>query len=203
MKWSFLILALLFITCKPEKIQEITAGTNKLPFISSPQPVQEQDVKTLQVGSKAPDFSLPGTDGIYYSLSSFSDKKILVIVFTCNHCPTAQAYEDRIISIANEYSERDVQLIAISPNSPLGLLYEELGYSDLGDDYEEMIVRAERKNFPFPYLYDGDTQEASLKYGPVATPHTFVFDDKRILRYAKRSTAFHKHQLAKQSSRSL
>lgn len=155
-------------------------------FVANPQQVAEQNVETLPIGTTAPDFRLPGTDGKYYTLADFAEAKALVIVFTANHCPTAQAYEDRLIALANDYQGKGVQLVAISPNSPLGLLYEELGYTDLNDDYIDMQIRGEHKQFNFPYLYDGDSQETSLKYGPAATPHVYVFDQERKLRYTGR-----------------
>ncbi len=155
-------------------------------FVANPQPVAARTVTTLAIGAKAPDFNLPGVDGKMYSLSNFKDAKALVVVFTCNHCPTAQAYEDRIIAFANDYKAKGVEVVAISPNSPLGLLYEELGYSDLNDDYTAMQRRSEDKKYNFPYLYDGDTETASLQYGPAATPHVFVFDQERLLRYTGR-----------------
>ncbi|MEN9414069.1 MAG: hypothetical protein RLZ62_373 [Bacteroidota bacterium] len=161
-------------------------------FKPNPQAVTERPVKTLEIGSPAPDFNLPGVDGKFYSLADFKEAKALVIVFTCNHCPTAQAYEDRVKAVAAEYRSRGVALVAISPNSPLGLLYEELGYTDLNDDYEAMQQRAKNKQFDFPYLYDGDTQETSLQYGPVATPHAFVFDAQRKLVYQGRLDAIEK-----------
>src|SRR5450759_3433682 len=142
--------------------------------------------KTLEIGSKAPDFNLPGVDGKTYSLKDFDKASALVIVFSCNHCPTAQAYEDRIIAVANEYKSKGVDLVMISPNSIKALNYSELGYTDMGDSYEEMKLRAADKRFTFPYLYDGDEQKTALSYGPVATPHCFVFDRNRILRYAGR-----------------
>ena len=142
--------------------------------------------KTLEPGSKAPDFNLPGVDGRNYSLNDFAKAKVLVIIFSCNHCPTAQAYEDRIISIASDYKTKGVDLVMISPNSNKALNYSELGYSDMGDSYEEMKQRASDKKFPFPYLYDGDDQKSALAYGPAATPHCFVFDGNRILRYVGR-----------------
>lgn len=180
---------LLVVQCKPEKknLEETAPGTeDNITFVSKPMAVAEVEVKTLEPGSKAPDFKLPGTDGSFHSLHDYDEAGVLVIVFTCNHCPTAQAYEERIKSIASDYKDKGVQLIAISPNSPLGLLYEELGYSDLGDTYEDMVIRAKDKDFNFPYLYDGDTQEVTLAYGPVATPHAFVFDKERILKYVGR-----------------
>lgn len=142
--------------------------------------------KTLEPGSKAPDFSLLGVDGMKYSLKYFEKAKVLVVIFSCNHCPTAQAYEDRIISIANDFKPAGVDLVVISPNSEKALNYSELGYSDMGDSYEEMKLRAADKGFPFPYLYDGEDQKCALAYGPAATPHCFVFDGNRILRYVGR-----------------
>ncbi len=142
--------------------------------------------KTLEIGSKASDFNLPGVDGEKYSLKDFRKANVLVVVFGCNHCPTAQAYEDRIIDIANEYKSKSVDLVMISSNSVKALNYSELGYSDMGDSYEEMKLRAAEKNFTFPYLYDGDDQKTALSYGPVATPHCFVFDKDRTLCYTGR-----------------
>lgn len=186
MKSNIFLLSLIFlcfVSCNEAVIIEEEIVSR---FVADPQPISEQEVKTLQIGEQAPDFKLPGTDGKMHSLQEYSDSEVLVIVFTCNHCPTAQAYEDRMLQFAADYEKKSVQTIAISPNSPLGLLYEELGYSDLNDDYEDMIKRVEYKKYNIPYLYDGDRHEASLKYGPVATPHVFVFDKKRTLQYIGR-----------------
>jgi len=142
--------------------------------------------QTLNPGVKAPDFSLPGVDGKTYSLSSFKKAKALVIIFSCNHCPTAQAYEDRIIALANDYRPKGAEVVMISPNAVDALNYSELGYSDMGDSFDDMKQRAKDKAFPFPYLYDGDDQKTALAYGPVATPHCFVLDSDRIVRYAGR-----------------
>lgn len=139
--------------------------------------------KTLAIGAPAPDFSLPGIDGKTYTLQSFRDAKVLVVVFMCNHCPTSQAYEDKVIKLTSDYAPKGVGVVAINPNNPASLRYDELGYSDLGDSFEEMKIRAKDKCFNFPYLYDGETEVASNKYGPVATPHIFVFDKDRKLRY--------------------
>jgi thiol-disulfide isomerase/thioredoxin len=142
--------------------------------------------ETLKPGSKAPDFSLKGVNGKTFTLKDFSKARVLVIIFSCNHCPTAQAYEDRIISISKDYNPKGVEVVMISPNSVSALNYSEMGYTDLGDSYEDMIQRAEDKNYPFPYLFDGEEQKAALAYGPVATPHCFVFDGDRILKYSGR-----------------
>ena len=148
--------------------------------------VPRPEPKTLEIGKVAPDFNLPGVDGKNYSLKDFSKEQVLVVIFSCNHCPTAQAYEGRIIALAKDYKPRGVAVVMISPNNVNALNYSELGYSDLGDSFEEMKLRAADKGFPFPYLYDGDEQRTALAYGPVATPHCFVFDRNRILRYAGR-----------------
>ena len=161
-------------------------GDTVAAFRADPQPIAEQEVATLEVGSPAPDFNLPGADGAFHDLAEYADAQVLVVVFTSNHCPTAQAYEQRLIDFQEEYRDRGVQLVAISPNSPLGLLYEELGYTDLNDDYDQLAVRAEYAKFNFPYLYDGDDHAVSLQYGPVATPHVFVLDGERTLRYTGR-----------------
>ena len=142
--------------------------------------------KTLEIGAAAPDFKLIGVDGKTYNLASFKNAEVLVVVFTCNHCPTAQAYEDRIIKLTSDYANKNVAVISIMPNDPSCLRLDELDFSDLGDSYEEMKIRAKEKKFNFPYLYDGETETASKAYGPVATPHVFVFDKERKLRYEGR-----------------
>ena len=153
-------------------------------FVSSPVPADEY--KTLEIGASAPEFKLPGIDGKTYTLASFADAKILAIVFTCNHCPTAQAYEERIIQLTNDYKDKKVAVVAISPNDPKSVNLNELGYTDLSDSFEEMKIRAKEKKYNFPYLYDGETQSISKKYGPVATPHIFIFDKNRKLVYQGR-----------------
>lgn len=144
------------------------------------------DHPSLPIGSPAPPFILPGTDGKTYSLASFSKADVLVIVFTCNHCPTAQAYEDRLIQLTKDYAGKNVAVVAIMPNDPSSINLNELGYSDMGDSFEEMKLRAKEKKFNFPYLYDGENEKVSLAYGPIATPHVFIFDKNRILRYSGR-----------------
>jgi thiol-disulfide isomerase/thioredoxin len=170
---SFLKQQILFILILAVSLRALTQETHTEP-------------RPLEPGSKAPDFILLGVDGKKYSLKDFEKAKVLVLIFSCNHCPTAQAYEDRIISIANDYKPKGVDLVMISPNSVKALNYSELGYADMGDSFEEMIQRAADKKFPFPYLYDGDDQKSALAYGPAATPHCFVFDKSRILRYVGR-----------------
>jgi peroxiredoxin len=142
--------------------------------------------QTLPIGAAAPDFKLPGVDGRDYALKDFSSAKILVVIFTCNHCPTAQAYENRIIQLATDYKNKGVTVVAISPNDPRAVRLDELGYTDLSDSFEEMKLRAKERKFPFPYLYDGETQKTALAYGVLATPHAFIFDQARKLRYVGR-----------------
>jgi thiol-disulfide isomerase/thioredoxin len=139
--------------------------------------------KTLEPGAQAPDFSLMGTDDKIHNLSDFSSSKVLVVVFSCNHCPTAQAYEDRLNDIYSTYTPKGVALVVISPNSSKSLNLWEQGWSDLGDEPEDMKIRAIDKGFRFPYLYDGGEQKVSIAYGPMATPHAFVFDKNRKLQY--------------------
>jgi len=145
----------------------------------------------LEIGDPAPNFSLPGfqlpdSEEKQFTLNDFADAKLLLVVFTCNHCPTAQAYESRIIELHEQYKDQDVALVAISPNDNEALRLDELGYSDLGDSLEEMKIRAKERGFTFPYLYDGENQETALAYGAVATPHVFLFDKDRKLRYSGR-----------------
>ena len=144
------------------------------------------DPPILAIGERAPDFDLPGVDGKRHRLQDFAAAEMLVVVFTCNHCPTAQAYEGRIQKLADDFRGRKVALVAISPNDPRALRLDELGYSDMNDTLEEMKIRARDRKFTFPYLYDGDDQKVSRAYGPAATPHVFIFDRERRLRYAGR-----------------
>ena len=138
---------------------------------------------TLPLGANAPDFDLPGVDGRNWSLKDFGDARILVVVFTCNHCPTAQYYEERIKKIVTDYKGRGVALVGIMPNDPKSVRFDELAWTDLGDSFEDMKIRSADREYNFPYLYDGDTEAIARAYGPVATPHVYVFDSTRKLRY--------------------
>jgi peroxiredoxin len=140
----------------------------------------------LSVGSTAPDFSLPGVDGKTHHLADYAGSSVLVIVFTCNHCPIAQVYEQRIQQLQTEYHDRGVAVVAIQPNDPKAIRIDELDSSDMSDSLEEMKIRVEYKNLHYPYLYDGETQAVTRAYGPQATPHVFVFDKDRKLRYEGR-----------------
>jgi peroxiredoxin len=139
--------------------------------------------KTLDIGSAAPDFKLKGVDDKEYSLANFKDARVLAIIFTTNHCPTANAYEQRIIDLYKDYTPKGVAVVAINPNDPKAVRLDELGYTDLPDDFASMKIRAKERNFPYPYLYDGDTQATAKAYGCQATPHAFIFDQDRKLRF--------------------
>jgi len=138
------------------------------------------------VGAAAPDFCLPGIDGQNHCLKDYAASKVLVLAFTCNHCPTAQLYEGRIKQLAEDYRDRGVGLVAIEPNNPAAVRLDEMGYTDVGDSFEDMKVRAAYRQFNFPYLYDGETQKVARAYGPTATPHLFILDAERKLRYEGR-----------------
>jgi peroxiredoxin len=151
----------------------------------------------LAIGAHAPDFSLPGVDGKTHTLAEYSASPVLAIVFTCNHCPTAQLYEGRIKQLAADYRDKGVKLVAIEPNDATAIRLDELGYTDVSDSLDEMKTRAEYRHFNFPYLYDGETQSVSNAYGPVATPHIFLFDRDRILRYQGRIDNSQRESLVK------
>ncbi|MEM1297336.1 MAG: redoxin domain-containing protein, partial [Verrucomicrobiota bacterium] len=152
-------------------------------FAAPPPP---DGVKTLAIGSPAPEFSLPGTDGKQHTLEQYAQKKVLAVLFTCNHCPTAQAVEARVKQLVEDLADQSFQLLAISPNDPLSVRVDELGYSIYGDSFEDMASHAKTYEFNFPYLYDGETQKTSMAFGAMATPHIFVFDKNRKLRYQGR-----------------
>jgi len=155
-------------------------------LLVAPREGRAADPKPLAIGSSAPDFRLPGTDGKTYTLADFADSKALMVVFTCNHCPTANAYEARLAKFHAEYGPKGVKFVAISPNDPLAVRPDELGYTDLDDSFEAMKIRARDHHFAYPYLYDGETQATSRLFGVLATPHVFVFDADRKLRYQGR-----------------
>src|ERR1035438_9454271 len=157
----------------------------------------EDDHPTLAIGSPAPDFSLPGIDGKTHTLAEYKDAKVLVIVFTCDHCPTAQLYESRLKKLVDDYKGKSVQFVMIQPNDPDAVRLDELGYTDVSDSLDEMKIRAEYRHFNFPYLYDGATQAPSIAYGPKATPHVFIFDAGRKLRFEGRVDNSQRESLVK------
>jgi peroxiredoxin len=147
---------------------------------------EEHAPPTLPLGAAAPDFCLPGIDGQTHCLKDYAASRILMVVFTCNHCPTAQLYETRLKQLVEDYKGRGVGFVAIEPNDPKAVRLDELGYTDVSDSFEEMKIRAAFRHFNFPYLYDGETQKVARAYGPSATPHVFIFDSERKLRYEGR-----------------
>jgi peroxiredoxin len=161
----------------------LTAALFSVLLSAAPVAADPPGLQILPIGAAAPDFQLPGVDGRDYRLRDFAASRVLVVIFTCNHCPTAQAYEDRIVKLHADYQDKGVALVAISPNDPLAVRLDELGYTDLGDSFEDMKLRAKARTFRFPYLYDGATQRTSQAYGVLATPHVFIFDQERKLRY--------------------
>lgn len=131
---------------------------------------------TLQIGEKAPDFHLPGVDGKTYSLEDFSDTKILIVVFSCNHCPYVVGSQDRLIKLYAAYNPKGVAMIAVNSNET---------ENHPTDSFEHMVERAREKGFSFPYVRD-ESQEVARAYGALRTPHYFVFDQERKLRYTGR-----------------
>lgn len=129
----------------------------------------------LEVGARGPDFSLQATDDKRYTLSSFN-ARFLVIIFISNGCPTVRAYEERLITLQRTYGPRGTQLIGINSNND---------HLSAIDAFDEMVKRAKESRFNFPYLKDTDARVAN-RYGAICTPHTFLLDDKRILRYKGR-----------------
>jgi thiol-disulfide isomerase/thioredoxin len=142
--------------------------------------------RSLPIGSSAPDFSLAGVDGKQHSLSEYASSRVLAIVFTCNHCPAAQRYEERLKKIDQDYRSKGVTLVAINADNPDAIPLSELGYSDGGDSLADMKARASYRQLPYPYLYDGETQTVSTKFGVEILPQIFVFDDQRKLKYKGR-----------------
>jgi peroxiredoxin len=150
----------------------------------------------LKIGSHAPEFNLPGTDGKTHRLSNYASSKLLLVIFSCDHCPIASMYERRVEQLVSDYRNRGVAVVVIMGNDPKAIHLSELGHTDLGDSLPEMKLRAAYRHFNFPYLYDGDTQSVALKYGPIATPHAFLFDQQRTLRYEGRIDNNAREQLA-------
>ena len=131
---------------------------------------------TLQLGQSAPDFNLPGVDGKSHTLASFKTGKLLVVVFSCNHCPYVIGCEDRLNRFFADYAPRGIAMAAINSNETEG---------HPGDSFEHMVERARDKKFQFAYLRD-ETQRTAIDYGALRTPHFYVFDADRKLRYTGR-----------------
>ena len=151
----------------------------------------------LAIGSPAPDFSLPGVDGQVHKLGDYAASPVLVIVFLCNHCPIASIYEQRVQKMADEYGPKGVAVVAIQPNDPEAIRVDELDSADTSDSLDEMKIRVQYKHLRYPYLYDGETQAVARALGPQATPHVFVFDKDRKLRYQGRFDNSYRVELVK------
>jgi len=135
--------------------------------------LEDIEITQLAMGDSAPQFELFGVDFRYHSLKMYEDRKAVVVVFICNHCPVCVAYEDTLVELANKYQKKGVQFLAINPNPADKVA---------ADAFPQMIERARKKGFPFPYLYD-ETQKTARAYGPDRTPHVFVFGQERTLVY--------------------
>jgi len=131
---------------------------------------------TIETGKPAPSFRLPGVDGAQHALEDYADRGILVIVFSCNHCPFVVGSEDRMIAFQREFGPRGVQMVAINSNETV---------NHPGDSFDNMVARARERGLNFPYLRD-ETQETAKSYGAQRTPHFFVLDERRIVRYTGR-----------------
>jgi thiol-disulfide isomerase/thioredoxin len=130
--------------------------------------------QSLKIGESLPSsWNLPGVDGKNHAPESYKNAQVLIVVFSCNHCPYVQAYEDRMIALQKEYGPKGVRLVAINSNDTKN--YPE-------DDFDGMVERSALKKFNFPYLRDEDQKVAGL-FGATHTPEFFVFDASRRLRY--------------------
>lgn len=137
----------------------------------------------LNIGDSAPDFALPGIDGQTHRLADYKHARLLMIAFISNHCPDSHAAESRIKQFVADMKDKDFAFVAINPNNPDGIRSEELGYSKYNDGFDDMKKYAAEQGFNFPYLYDGEKQATAKAYGCLATPHIFLFDAGRKLRY--------------------
>jgi peroxiredoxin len=137
----------------------------------------------LALGSPAPEFALPGVDGKLHKLGDYANYPVLAVIFTCNHCPIAQMYEQRIERLYEDYGNKGVAVVAIQGNDPRAIRIDELDSSDVSDTLDDMKIRVAYKHLHYPYLYAGDTPSVTSAYGPQATPHVFIFDKTRHLRY--------------------
>lgn len=144
------------------------------------------DARQLALGNTVPDFQLKGVDGRRHALADYKAAPVLMVVFLSNHCPYSHAAETRLIPLAREFASKGLAVVAINPNSPDAASLSELGYGKYNDSFDESVLYAKEQGFPFPYLYDGDTQVVAKSFGCLATPHVFIFDRERKLRYTGR-----------------
>ena len=141
---------------------------------------------TLAVGDAAPYFELPGVDGKTYSLKDFQGPDVLMVYFTGTHCPTSNGVQQRLQAFLREMKDQSFGFVAINPNHSSGLRPDELGHTDYDETFADSKRYAEDLGWAFPFLYDGDQQLTARAYGCLATPHVFVFDKDRRLRYSGR-----------------
>jgi len=142
--------------------------------------------KELSIGDQAPDFELPGTDGKTYKLADFSEHKVLMVYFTGTHCPTSHGAEIRIQELLKDTKDKGFGIVAINPNHNEGLRPDEFSYSKYTESFEDSKRYAKDLGWAFPFLYDGEKQLVARAYGCLATPHVFIFDEERKLRYKGR-----------------
>jgi len=202
-RWLAATASILLASCSEPAVENAT--DNRIPAdqtlsaaAESPTPTRSQltyqqqmaldqrEHPTLEIGEPLPDFSLLGVDGEYHTPAEYADSPVLAVVFISNHCPASQLYEARIKGIVEDYGDRGVKLIAVAPNGPAAVSPRELNYSDVDDSFEAMQIRAAHRQFTFPYLYDGETQAVADQFGPKVTPHIYLFDQDRKLRYEGR-----------------
>lgn len=139
---------------------------------------------SLPLGSPAPDFSLPGVDGRTHTLADLAASPVLVVAFTCNHCPASQRLEGELNALVRDEGGRGVAVVAINPDSDAATRDDDLSYSDVGESLDDMKTRAAFAHVTYPYLSDGATQQAARAFRITTTPQVFVFDRARTLRYA-------------------
>jgi peroxiredoxin len=178
MKIPHLFLTILLCAACPQSQAE--------PAKSPDKPISKlhaNDIQDLKIGDAAPDFKLLGIDDKRHTLGDYRAAKVLMVAFISNHCPDSHAAEARIKKLIRDMPAGQFSLVAINPNSPDGLSIDELGFSKYNDGFDDMKKYAADEGFNFPYLYDGETQAIAKAYGCLATPHVFVFDADRKLRY--------------------
>lgn len=188
------VIALLAVAWQPASAEGQTAG--QAPGRGRGiQPNLEHPI--LAIGSPVPDFALPGVDGKTHTLREYAGSRILAVVFECNHCPVSQLYEGRIDKLYKDYRGKSVNFVAINPNNPKSIRLNELGYTDVNDSLAEMKIRTAFRHREMPYLYDGETQGVAIKFGVVATPHIYLFDQERKLQYQGRIDDNQREELVK------
>lgn len=176
----FLLIAALAVVATSSRAQTPPPPAGTIPMTAN------LEHPLMPIGTAAPDFALKGTDDKIHTLSEFSKGKVLVVMFESVHCPVSENYEGRMRALYDAYHAKGVEFVAINPNNPKAVRLDELGYTDLTDSPADMKIRGRDRNIPWPYVSDGETQATAQKFGAVATPHIFIFDADRKLRYEGR-----------------